>query len=1158
VSSLRVAVVEPGSRPLTVLVLTPMIGGHYFGALLTGISREIVGAGGRLVLVQTLDGGLRRDEECEVSAFDLPVAWAQVDGVVSITSAVGGAYLQRLRAAGKPVVLASARPPGFDAPLAVPDNYAGTRAAIEHLIAHGHTRIGFVGNLAQFDVCERYAAYRQILQEHGLTVDPNFFFVAPNNDFSGGTRAAADVLSAAERPSAVMVATDRNAIGLMQVLSDAGVAIPGDLAVVGYDNLEEATFSSPPLTSINQRFDEVGAFAGRLVLAQMRSEAASFTPKAPPAAKLVLRGSCGCATDGLGRGAASGGRSPGVTPAGLRGELKEQLAVRLLTGHALIDEPMREALTVTVAAAAQLVERSTTISAADVHDLTTSLHRLTSHPDVLRRLASEVLDYFRRAAGTMAEPAGAAAAGLSQVSTALWQLQAGAFLQQADNTHAALEEQYVVETRMLDVAHSGASSLDWLAATGVRAGALALWQDGPSSGRLRIASVYDPDELLADQLDTVVSPEHFPPQRLIDAAETVDEGGVCIVVPVCSKNRDWGLLAIIGEINTASALETYRHWATQLCASFEEQELHQAVQASEGRYALAARATNDGLWEWDLRTNEFYMSEQCRRMVAIDAEVTRGHLDRWMALVHPDDVMELRRATDTVIRGAVDTVTSEYRLRSRQGSYRWVLSRALSVRAADGTVERLVGSLADVHERRALEDQLRQNALYDALTGLPNRRLFLDRLDHAVSLWHRSKTPFAVIFLDLDGFKAINDSLGHQMGDRVLNEVGARIKHELRDVDTGARFGGDEFAILLHDTGDDAVLRIAHRVQGGLANVIGLDGHEFTIGASLGIATSANGYVSAEDVLRDADIAMYRAKETERGTVSFFDAAMHAHAMHELHLNADLRRALDQDQFEMHYQPIVNLATGRTDRFEALVRWRHPERGLVMPDEFLPAMIETGAIVQLSHWIIDEVCRQLGAWGPAVANVAMNVSDREFWHSDLLTHVLQALHRHNLTADRLTLEITEGVIMRRPEVALRLMRDMHEAGLQLHIDDFGTGYSSLDTLHRFPVDAFKIDRSFVAGLTTSDRTEELVRAIIAMGKALGLDVVAEGVETTEQLQFLQDIGCATGQGFLFMPAVTGDRALELIGRVLVSEQPPRLTLTQPPPVPDPDRRLRAG
>jgi EAL domain-containing protein (putative c-di-GMP-specific phosphodiesterase class I) len=239
----------------------------------------------------------------------------------------------------------------------------------------------------------------------------------------------------------------------------------------------------------------------------------------------------------------------------------------------------------------------------------------------------------------------------------------------------------------------------------------------------------------------------------------------------------------------------------------------------------------------------------------------------------------------------------------------------------------------------------------------------------------------------------------------------------------------------------------------------------------------------------------------------------------------------------VHYQPIVNLASGRADRFEALVRWRHPERGLVLPAEFLPVMEVTGLIVQLGHWILTEVCRQLVAWGPGVVNVSINVSDGEFWRQDLLTHVLETLRAHDLTADRLTLEITEGVLMRRPEVALRMMRKMHEAGLRLHIDDFGTGYSSLETLHRFPVDAFKIDRSFIRSLASADNSAELISALVVLGKALGLAVVAEGVETSEQLTFLQEIGCAAGQGYLFMLPVTGDRAADLVGRSLCAEGP---------------------
>jgi diguanylate cyclase (GGDEF)-like protein/PAS domain S-box-containing protein len=1129
------------ANSMTVLVLTPSIGGHYFGELLAGLVREVAGAGGRLVLVQTLRGVASSNEPRD---FTTPVAWSEVDGVVSITTAVNGWYLQQLRDAGKPVVLASTRMPDFDAPLALPDNHGGTCAAVEHLIGHGHTRIGFVGNLAQPDVRDRYAAYLHALEAHDLWADPALLFRAPNNDWAGGVRAARDILDSPNVPTALMVATDRNAIGLMGTLTDAGLAIPRDIAVVGFDNIEAAAFSTPTLSSVRQRFDEVGALAGRLVLAQIRGEAVTFTPHILPTARIELRGSCGCATDALGTGIAEQDRSLDTSPALLGDELQDTMCKSLMTGHSVVDNRMREAVLATVREVERILQSDNHATATQIRWLTTSLHDLTSRPDVLRRITGAVIKYIQRRATTTAEDhRSKTAIDPRQLMAALWQLQAGAFLQQAESTETTLEEQHAVDAGMLDAGRSDPRHLDWLASTHVRAGVLALWQEGPSSGQLRITGTYDREGVLPDLLNAAATPECFPPEPLIAAAHTADLG-VCIVVPVCNKARDWGLLALVGEINTTSTLETYHHWVTQLCASFEQRELQEAVRKSEERYALAARAANDGLWEWDRRTSDFYMSDRCCALLGLEPGLEEDRLARWQARVHPDDLTEMRRGLHSVAIGQQETVNSEYRVRVADGTYRWVLSRALGVRSVHGPVERVVGSLSDIHERRSLEDQLRKNALYDTVTGLPNRRLFLIRLDQAVALWHRSKTPFAVIFLDLDGFKAINDSLGHQMGDRLLSTVGTRIEHELRAVDIGSRFGGDEFAILLNDVEPDDVLLVAQRVQMGLAEVIDLGGHDLAVTASLGVATSAIEYASAEDVLRDADTAMYHAKETKRGTVSYFDAAMHVHAVHQMRLHAEIQRALEENQFEVHYQPIVNLVTGRTDRFEALVRWRHPERGLVLPEEFLPLMEETGLIVPLGHWIINEVCRQLAAWGPGVMNVALNVSAREFWHSDLLTHVLYSLQRHNLTADRLTLEITEAVIIRRPEVALRLMCEMHEAGLQLHIDDFGTAYSSLEMLHRFPVDAFKIDRSFIDGLTAGDRKAELVRAIVAMGKALGLAVAAEGIETAEQLGFLQEIGCATGQGFLFMSAVSGDHAPDLLSCVL-SASHPDVTTGQP-------------
>jgi EAL domain-containing protein (putative c-di-GMP-specific phosphodiesterase class I) len=338
---------------------------------------------------------------------------------------------------------------------------------------------------------------------------------------------------------------------------------------------------------------------------------------------------------------------------------------------------------------------------------------------------------------------------------------------------------------------------------------------------------------------------------------------------------------------------------------------------------------------------------------------------------------------------------------------------------------------------------------------------------------------------------------------------------------------------------------VAHRVQGALAETLDLEGADISIRASMGIATSSVEYTSAEDVLRDADVAMYRAKSDEPGAVAFFDEAMRAHAVRLQQLHAEIARALEQHQFEVFYQPIVNLASGRADRFEALVRWRHPQRGLVMPDEFLPVMEETGLIIRLGYWILDEVCRQLAQWGPRVVSVAVNISDRQFWHRDLLPRLVETLARHHLEPDRLTLEITEGVLMRRREVALDLMQQLHDAGLRLHIDDFGTGYSSLETLHRFPVDAFKIDRSYLRNLASGGHTSELITSLVGLGRSLGLPVVAEGVETPEQLAFLQSIGCAAGQGYLFTPAVSNEQAPDLLDRDLANRAEEAGSVTAP-------------
>jgi len=998
------------TRPLTVLVLTPSLGGNFFGDIFAGIAREVVRADGRLVIVETLQASAPRDEAGEQGDFAGRVAWSQVDAVISITTAVGAAYLQTLRDAGKPVVLVSStQMEGFHAPVARPDNRRGTIAAVEHLIEHGHTRIGFAGNLAQQDIRDRFAAYRHVLESHDLMVDPTLVFAAPENGETGGQVAARRFLDTPHRPTALMVATDRNAIGVIRTLTSAGLVIPRDLAIVAFDNIAAGTFSSPTLSTVNQSFDEVGALAGRLIFAKMRGEEVPDTTFESESAVFMVRESCGCDADAQHGDTGIGGSAPGAPTERLRDELRDVLERELLTGDAVVDLRSHEAIAMTVLDAMRLLEQGDSATSAQIQALTASLQGLTSRPDTLRRLTDAMTDYAKRTRASTTLQTAEGSPGSARIAAAMWKAQSGSFLEQAEITDSAIVEQFVVDAGLLDAGGSDPRDLRWLTGTRVKAGALALWEGTPSRNRLRIVGTYESDNVQPTVVGTVLPSESFPPESLIGSA-AAGSRELCVVVPVSTRERDWGLLAVVAEIDPTTARETFQHWAALLCASLESQRLQAAV---------------------------------------------------------------------------------------------------------------------------------RRSALFDALTGLPNRQLFVSQLEHALALSQRSHTPFAVLFLDIDGFKLINDSLGHQMGDRVLIGVGADITHELRSVDTGARFGGDEFVILLADTDAAGALVVAQRVQARLAEVHEFDGHEIVTRASIGIATSFIEYATAEEVLHDADTAMYRAKSAEPGTVAFFDASMHMSALLRASLASELDQGLRDNQFELHYQPIVNLTSGRTDRFEALVRWRHPERGQLLPDEFLPSMEETGLIVQLGHWVITEVCRQLVEWGPEVVNVSINISDKEFWSQDLLTRVLATLELHDLAPDRLTLEITESVLMRRPELALRLMKKMHEAGLRLHIDDFGTGYSSLETLHRFPVDAFKIDRSFIRTLTSSDNSVELISALVKLGKALGIAVVAEGVETGEQLEFLQEIGCATGQGYLFMPAVTGDHVADLLGHSLHAEDPGR-------------------
>lgn len=549
-----------------------------------------------------------------------------------------------------------------------------------------------------------------------------------------------------------------------------------------------------------------------------------------------------------------------------------------------------------------------------------------------------------------------------------------------------------------------------------------------------------------------------------------------------------------------------------------------ALRESEERYVLAANGANDGLWDWDLKNNRLYFSPRWKSMLGYEQHEIGGSIQEWFNCIHPEDVEGFKSALTKHLQGLTPHFESEYRIQHKSNSDRWMLSRGLAVRDENGNPYRIAGSQTDITERKLFENQLLHDAFHDSLTGLANRALFIDRLEHRIKLNQRQERLFAVLFLDLDRFKVVNDSLGHIYGDQLLIAFAQRLSPWLRSIDTLARLGGDEFAVLLEElnTISDAI-DVANRIQEQLKLPFQLPSEcQVFTSVSIGIAVAKNSDKSAENLLRDADTAMYKAKAQGKARYEIFDPAMHAKALTRLQLENDLRLALDSQELQVHYQPIVAIQTGKITGFEALIRWQHPSYGWVSPVDFIPIAEETGLIVPLGYWILRQACRQLCQWQAKFTTnppltVSVNLSPKQFSQVDLIEQIKQILRSTGLEATSLKLEITEGTIVENAEAAAKMLMQLRALGVKLYIDDFGTGYSSLSYLHRFPFDALKIDRSFVKRIGANGENTAIIQTIITLAHNVGTYIVAEGVETKEQLAQLQalDSGKGLAQGYLF-------------------------------------------
>ena len=572
----------------------------------------------------------------------------------------------------------------------------------------------------------------------------------------------------------------------------------------------------------------------------------------------------------------------------------------------------------------------------------------------------------------------------------------------------------------------------------------------------------------------------------------------------------------------------------------------EALKESEERYALAARGSNDGLWDWSLSANVMYFSARWKAMLGYQEGEIGDRPEEWFDRIHDADRERVKKEIAAHQEGLTPHFESEHRVLHKDESFRWMLSRGVAIHDVSGNVLRMAGSQTDITEGK----------VSDPLTGLPNRLLFIDRVGRLVE--HRKRHQnhlFAVLFLDLDGFKMINDSLGHLIGDQLLLGVASRLEKCLRSTDTVARLGetftvarlgGDEFTVLLDDIKDPSdAKRAADRLMKALASPFLLGGKEVFTSVSIGIALSTSAYENPEDILRDADTAMYRAKSLGKARYEVFDADMRAGVMARLQLETDLRRALERGEFQNFYQPIVALDSGEIAGFEALSRWQHPTRGLLGPNEFIPVAEETGLIRELGWWNLREACRQISEWrAGSLANrhltISVNLSAKQFLQPNLVEDIRKLLNELALPPEALKLEITESTVMTDPTGAVEMLQQIKSLGIRLAIDDFGTGYSSLSYLHRFPLDTLKIDRSFVSGMGDDGEGMEIARTILPMANSLRLDVVAEGVETIQQVALLQKLQCKYGQGYYFSRPLSAEGTAGLLAGELAwqaCEQP---------------------
>ena len=572
-------------------------------------------------------------------------------------------------------------------------------------------------------------------------------------------------------------------------------------------------------------------------------------------------------------------------------------------------------------------------------------------------------------------------------------------------------------------------------------------------------------------------------------------------------------------LSSVDIVEQYRKTLTPTQTSFET--IAKELNETQERYELVLRGTNDGIWDWNLISNEIYYSPRWKSILGYEENHISSVLDEWFDRVHPDDVDRLKKEIVLHLSGETPFLENEHRILSAEREYRWVLCRGMAIRT-DGSAYRIAGSITDIDKIKKVNSQLLKAVFHDELTGLPNRKNLNHILENLLSSRRIGKrNKFGLLFLDLDRFKHINDSLGHNVGDRLLVIVAQRLQLAVRLSDVVFRLGGDEFIVLLKDTDRiQEILPVVERIVDTISKPIQIDGHEIFTSTSIGMVFCQGQYADTDSILRDADIAMYEAKAKPELSYAIFDSNMHAKVSSRMQLETELRQAISHEEFILFYQPIFSSASNSFVGCEALVRWDSPEGGIRGPGRFIDVAEEAGLIIPISDFVLREACRQIKEWSESgfvrdSFYINVNISPKYIAQPAFDEKVLDIFSQYEIEPSKIRLEITENLFLKDRAMASNKLQRLRDAGIKIYIDDFGTGYSSLSYLQNLPIDALKIDKSFVDKLLVDSINSQIVEVVLKLAQAMGIDAIAEGVETLQQYEHLSNLGCGLMQGYFF-------------------------------------------